>query len=328
MAPQSYYLGGKIRASDFNIFAGDINDIVGIGSGDSGYGQDHLVVTQAIAGNSITAALWDELLSSINYAAQHQGTSINVPSSSSDAAWPAPGNVVSILPTLETDIANIVANKLNSDISYMTVVSNTISASETYVDPNNGTPNWTNANQVYYEVRITFASEDSRRQFFNAGGEIRFDSTLSNVGSDAQSLDWQSVLNAIATVKLSLTATESSASVGTPGVGFNQLTSTYQNVYTKGGTGDYSANQLNINAKLTGTDAIDVKISFDDAHAADTGTWSNNGGGSWTGTDYVAGTLTVEVGELVADDSPDGVEMTDATNSDWTRTYTTLSTLS
>lgn len=325
MAPQSYYLGGKIRASDFNIFAGDINDIVGIGSGDSGYGQDHLVVTQAIAGNSITAALWDELLTAINFAAQHQGTSISVPSSTLDASWPAPGNIIAILPTLETDISNIVTNKLNFDISQMTVVSNTISASETYIDPNVGTPTWTGSNQVYYEVRVTFASEDSRRQFFNAGGEIRFDSTLSNVGSDAQSLDWQSVLNAIATVKLGLTSTESSASVGTPGVGFNQLTSTYQNVYTKGGTGDYSANQLNINARLQGTTAIDVKLSFDDAHAADTGT---SGGAAWTGTDYVAGTLSIEVGELVADDTPDGVEMTDNTNPDWARTYTTLSPLS
>ena len=34
----------KIRATDFNGFANDINEIVGIGAGDSGYGQNQLVI--------------------------------------------------------------------------------------------------------------------------------------------------------------------------------------------------------------------------------------------------------------------------------------------
>jgi len=53
MAPQSYYLGGKIRASDFNGFANDINEIVGLGAGDSGYGQNQLVVTLVTAGSKV-----------------------------------------------------------------------------------------------------------------------------------------------------------------------------------------------------------------------------------------------------------------------------------
>ena len=46
MSPQSYYVGGKIRAADFNEFIGNINNIVGIGTGDSGYGQDSLVIAE------------------------------------------------------------------------------------------------------------------------------------------------------------------------------------------------------------------------------------------------------------------------------------------
>ena len=49
MAPQSYYLGGKIRAIDYNGFADDINEIVGIGAGDSGYGQSHLVIPHVVS---------------------------------------------------------------------------------------------------------------------------------------------------------------------------------------------------------------------------------------------------------------------------------------
>ena len=41
-------------------------------------------------------------------------------------------------------------------------------------------------------------------------------------------------------------------------------------------------------------------MSFDDAHASDTGSWTNDGGGTWTGTDYVDGTLTVSIDEQVA----------------------------
>jgi hypothetical protein len=315
MAPQSYYLGAKIRASDFNLFANDINDIVGIGANDSGYGQNHLVVTNATIESSVTTSLWDELLTSMFYAARHQGTALNSPTSTSDASWPLEW-VIQILPIITEDIENIRGNKLNSDVAYMTVTPNQISSSETYIDPNSGTPNWTSANQVYYEGKIAFADADNRRHFFNTGGEIRFDAVLSGVDvSHAQSVDWQTLLSAIATVKLSHSLTESSASVGTPGVGFNNLTTTYQLIYTKGGTGDYSGNQLNIYAKLSGTADIEIKMSFDDAHAADTGSWTNDGGGTWTGTDYVAGTLTITLDELIPSDTPDGVNLSSPTYS-------------
>jgi hypothetical protein len=320
--PQSYYLGGKVRAADFNLFANDINNIVGIGANDSGYGQSHLVITAAVVGGAVTASLWDELLTSMLYASRHQGTTITVPTSTADASWPAVSNIISILPTLTADIATIVSNKLNSSLSYMTVESNQISDSETYVDPTNGTPVWTTTNQIFYEAKLAFADPNARRHFFNAGGEIRFDAVLSSVdAAHAQSVDWQTMLSAIATVKLSHSSTESSASVGTPGIGFNNLTSTYQLIYTKGGTGDYSGNQLNIEAKLSGTTDIDVKVKFDDAHPADTGTWSNPPySGSWTGTDYVAGALTVTLDEFRPSDSPYGVSLPSPT-------YSTISSL-
>jgi len=322
--PQSYYLGGKVRAADFNLFANDINDIVGIGAGDSGYGQNHLVVTNAVVGGSVTASLWDELLTSMKFAAQHQGSTITVPTSTADASWPVVSNIITVLPALTTDIATIVSNKLNNNVAYMIVTANQISNSNTFYDPNGtpSTPTWTNINQVFYEAKVSFTGVDARRHFFNSGGEVRFDATLTSVdASHAQSVDWETMLSAIATVKLGHTTTESSASVGTPGVGFNNLTTSYTNIYTKGGTGDYSGNQLNIYAKLNGTADIDVKISFDDAHPADTGSWSTPPySGSWTGTDYVAGTLTVTLDEIRPSDTPGGVTLPSPT-------YSTISSL-
>jgi len=310
--PQSYYLNRwKLHVADFNSFADDINDIVGIGASDSGYGQSHLVVAKAQ--ERVTTSLWDELLTSMLYAGRHQGTTLNSPTSTTHASWPPTHELDSIIPTITTDIANIVGNKLNSDVSYMTATANQISSSKEYFDPTGspGTPIWTSTNQVYYEAKVTFTDEDNRRHFFNSGGELRFDATLTGVdAAHAQSVDWQTMLSAIATIKLSHSSTESSASLGTPGYGFNMLTTTYQLVYTKGGTGDYAGNQINIYAKLSGTDSIDIKISFDDVHTADSGTWSNPPySGNWTGTDYVAGILTVTLDELRAVDSPSGVTL-------------------
>jgi hypothetical protein len=316
--PQSYYLNRwKLHVADFNSFADDINDIVGIGASDSGYGQSHLVVAKAQ--ERVTTSLWDELLTSMLYAGRHQGTTLNSPTSTTHASWPPTHELDSIIPTITTDIANIVGNKLNSDVSYMTATANQISSSKEYFDPSGspGTPIWTSANQVYYEAKVTFTDEDNRRHFFNSGGELRFDATLTGVdAAHAQSVDWQTMLSAIATIKLSHSSTESSASVGTPGYGFNMLTNTYQLVYTKGGTGDYAGNQINIYAKLSGTDSIDIKIAFDDVHPSDTGTWSNPPySGNWTGTDYVAGILTVTLDELRAVDSPNGVTLSSPTYS-------------
>ena len=84
----------------------------------------------------------------------------------------------------------------------MTATANQISSSKAYVDPagSPGTPIWTSANQVYYEAKVTFADEDNRRHFFNSGGELRFDATLTGVdAAHAQSVDWQTMLSAIAT---------------------------------------------------------------------------------------------------------------------------------
>jgi len=271
--PQSYYLtknhqNNEILVASFNSFVGDINNIVGIGVDNSGYGQSHLVVATAYV--QVTTPLWDALLTAMKYAGRHQGTILYSPTSTSDASWPS-DDILTIISTITTDIANIVGNKLNSDVAYMTVIANQISTSKTYVDPagSPGTPFWTSANQVYYEAKVQFADADARRHFFNSGGEVRFDPTLTGIGAgDSQSQDWATLLSDISVVKLRHSITESSTGIGTPGVGFSSLTTTYQVVFRKGGLAAYALNQLTIEAKLSGTSDIDIKVRFDDSHVS------------------------------------------------------------
>lgn len=306
MAPQSYYIGGKIRASDFNGFADDINEIVGLGAGDSGYGQDHLMVSYVAAGARIRVANWNELLTSLRFAAQHQGTTINSPTSSSHPDFPVLRDVVKIIPTLIDDIANVRANKLNYDISKMSIDANKISSSKTFVDPASaGVDDYSWTGTQSYEFKVTFADANARRNFFNAGGEIRINCDLSNYDtSHPQSESWAILLSSIATVKIGHSLTESSAGEigGGTRLGFKDMTDTYptDSIYKKTGTqGYYSGNQINIYAKLSGTDAIDVKIEFYDAYPdMETGTTSIGLSG-----DYVDGTLQVTIDQQRADDN-------------------------
>lgn len=306
MAPQSYYIGGKIRASDFNGFADDINEIVGLGAGDSGYGQDQLMVSYVAAGARIRVANWNELLTSLRFAAQHQGTVISSPTSTNDPAFPTLRETIRIIPDLIDDIANVRANKLNYDISKMSIDANKISSSKTFVDPASaGVDDYSWNGTQTYEFKVTFADEDARRNFFNAGGEIRINCELSNYDTaHPQSESWAILLSNIATVKIGHSLTESSAGEigGGTRLGFKDMTTSYpaDSIYKKTGTqGYYSGNQINIYAKLNGTDAIDVKIEFYDAYP-------NNDDGTtnvWTGSDYVDGTLSVTIDQQRADDN-------------------------
>ena len=129
-----------------------------------------------------------------------------------------------------------------------------------------------------YEVSAIFTDEDSRRHFFNTGGEIRLTTDFTATGTDSQSLDWEELFNAVGMIKFSHNITEVTGSTGTIRWGFTGLTSSYTTVYEKGG-GDggyqsyYGNNKYEIQARLNGTNAIDFKVELYDTHVADTGFW-------------------------------------------------------
>ena len=76
MSPQSYPLTSQFTSDDFNLLANDINEIVGTGAGDSGYGQTQLFVNHVNRGQQLSKRNWMELFYSIRFAAAHQGTEL------------------------------------------------------------------------------------------------------------------------------------------------------------------------------------------------------------------------------------------------------------
>ena len=116
---------------------------------------------------------------------------------------------------------------------------------------------------------VTFPSVVARRHFFNAGGEIRFSASVDYTGSQAKTVDWQSILSIMGTTSFKAESTVNNVGIGSgSSIGNYDLNSTYQLVYSTTGGAAYSRNSYNIYATnettLDGTSAIKFKVEFTD----------------------------------------------------------------
>jgi hypothetical protein len=64
-------VGQKIDAGDYNAIRNKVASILGVGSGQSGYGQS-VISGQVVAGNKINLSEWLNLRSDLRTARQHQ----------------------------------------------------------------------------------------------------------------------------------------------------------------------------------------------------------------------------------------------------------------
>lgn len=273
----AYQQGDTITASDYNTFAGNINTVIGTGSGTSGYGLTE--ISTISAGDTISAAQWNSLLSGLQKAATHQGTSVTNASNSVSTG----GNILP-LSNFEADITLITTNKANAAGGNMSTGQAGTSSSRTSA--------WTgNVNHIF---TVTFASANAARHFFNSGGKIKFAFSRSGGSSTPQNTSWTDLLSNAGTLTFANTAAGSMGSVG-----FENLTGSDQALYNSAvGSGDYSANDVNINGRISGA-VITMEVDFNDDHTAETGTFTGGGlgtapneGAGYTGTDSVDGTLT------------------------------------
>jgi hypothetical protein len=293
----AYQQGDTITTSEYNTFAGNVNTIIGTGSGDSGYGLSEIATISA--GDTITAAQWNSLLAGLQKAANHQGSTITNASNTVTQG----GNILP-LSNLETDITTITTNKLTANAANM--------ATDTGVTSTRAT-SW--GGTVKHIFTVTFASANAARHFFNSGGEIRFAGSRSGGSSTDQNTNWTNLLSNAGTVKFAEGATTYTGSGGTAAaVGFDDLTITNQQIFTATGSGSYSANDWTIlakaNAAYGSATVITFEVQFNDDHAAATGTYTGGGlgtapneGAGWTGTDAVDGTLTSTITTLRADNA-------------------------
>jgi len=171
---------------------------------------------------------------------------------------------------LESLAANIVTDRLVVDPNNLTIT-NLNGATSTRLP----TSTWSTV--ISHIFTVTFDTELDRRHFFNAGGQIRMSASVDYTGSQAKTVDWQSILNAMGTISFKATETISNAGVGTgSSIGNYDLTSSYRLIYSRTGGAVYSRNRYNIYAaeSATGdsTSAITFKVEFVDGRPNDL-TW-------------------------------------------------------
>lgn len=119
---------------------------------------------------------------------------------------------------------------------------------------------------IYHEAIITFSSANARRFFFNTGGEIRI--SANNTGaSGAKGIDWGLLCSQAGTIKFAANTTTSTTGGGTS-IGNYNLTSAFQDVYQKIGsgtnTGIYAGNIYTVKVRSDIDTRVIFRIEFND----------------------------------------------------------------
>ena len=280
-------VGDIITAARYNNAQARVAAVMGTGSSTEGYGQV-LTSAQTSTGQTVSSTQVNNLYTDITAGRIHQvgtlpATILQVNSGdiiADETSDDTLGNVGSGQYKGFTDYESLISTfesvgerfKLNVDHS-TTLISITGSI----------TANWNSLRT--HIVRATFVDANARRHFFNSGGTINFTAELAGY-SGAKSVDWANMLSNMGSIKFDYTSTYASGSGTGTNIGNFDLTSTYQQVFTKTGSGIYVENDYNIQAKAISASVIEFLIEFRD----------DNAPGGYGVDENVNGTLTSRLG--------------------------------
>jgi len=248
----AYQTGDTILDDHYNGFANDnspnnINKIWGTSNGTFGYGQTNTVSTVS-AGGTVQASQWNTLLNRLQSIGDHQGTNITTP----DSGQLATGDPIAAILEISTDITSIGNNKYNVASGNLTESSNPNSVNRTF------TGSW--STNTIHEVKVTFASSDAMRYFFNAGGKITHVWNLSGHTSDAKANEWVDLFNTKAATFTFAANSDSLSGSGSAGTNTNEgfwssNTDGSYFVYQKmfADSSPYTSNYVQWEVKVTGT---------------------------------------------------------------------------
>ena len=267
----AYTSGSTILDDEYNNFANDVNTVLGAGSGSFGYGQSSTISTVS-PGAVITATQWATLLNRISTLANHQNTSITAITN------PTVGDQIAILSALQGNITLIEAGRRNAAANGTAITSGGVSSRTTA---------WNGI--ISTTQRITFASADHMRYFFNAGGRISISFSRTGGTAENKNTGWSNLCTACGTIHLSGAGTSKTIAgvaytgttkIGGSGtvetlsttVGFEQLTTAPSNTILfrqYDATAQYTANYLAVYGQK-GTNYVELITNFVDNADANT----------------------------------------------------------
>jgi len=277
-------VGDIITAAQYNTLQSRIANIMGTGSGQDGYGQT--LISSSVTpptgagagdGDTVEAAFMQNLYNDMNKAYTHQtgndisgilyqvitGNVIGADQTGTDLTYAVGGsytfsgpNTLGGFNDYESAMTTIESAKFAIAGSQQTVAD---------VTSNTRTSTWNGA--IDMEFTCTFTDANHRRHFFNSGGEIRITGSLASP-SGAKELDWNSMLVNSGAIRFGYNYTTASSGTGSA-IGNYNLTSTYQQIFTKAGSGVYAENVYKVEAKQNSTSIIQFRVTLTDNDAGD-----------------------------------------------------------
>lgn len=275
-------IGSDITAGGFVTIQNKAESLLGPGAGTRGYNQT-VLSSDVFSGNTITRAQWDSLKTDIVNILYHQNGEIP--------------NIVTVNPG---DVIQYGAGHPNTNYDSLletaTINRFQVAASQSIVTSKGSatyTGTWNTSAQ--FTLTVTFATADQGRYFFNSGGKIRFNTSVSGGTPTSQYNAWFNFLNSVGI---------RSFGAGTdPLVNYYTLTNSFQTYYQGSLTTPYSANNYRLEARTnvadnsTGTATVlTLRVTLTDGYV-DPG---NSSGDTPDTIDGVNGTLTIAVEELKA----------------------------
>lgn len=288
--------GSVINAYQYNILQNRVKQILGNGFGNIGYGQslksqEVVPPSSYVAGDSdtITAEQWNNLRDDLEKAYLHQnGVELPIPPILGSQDDPSQGDIVGAQSTstgaefdnkevIQTENVNFNKGYNNFERFIESIQDNRFkidptqsSSDELYIDtrtfPFNGL--------IVSQFRLNFASADSRRHFFNAGGEISFIGTVSNSGSpNSQSYQrnegWSDLITNVGKIILGYNdislPNNPTNGITESDLGNYDLTDQYQILIKKeAGGGIYGNSYWQIEGRNFSQSSIEFKISIVD----------------------------------------------------------------
>ena len=246
--------GNIIRASDYNVVQAAISKILGdrISNGNDsdratyGYGQtvtsSQVNINNTIISSQDIAKLKVDLLKII----AHQGLSQN-PNWTSGTLTSIP-----VLPTVASGdlIDNDHLTAFENAIPSITNITNRFAVASGQYSLESFTPDisqtrttvWGSNSKptIRHSFAIDFGSELNARYFFNSGGYLNLSGSFTPRITSSQNQAWRNLLSDMGDVKFNYGNTTANSGTGSS-IGFYQLTTTPQTVFTKTGQGSYVA---------------------------------------------------------------------------------------
>lgn len=284
-----------IQKADYNDIRTKVVNVLGSGSGNSGYGQ--VVISSAVAeGTTVTINEWADLQTDILNATMHQTGIYDVTLTSV-----AIGGTIRSSPTFQPyEQYNGIADTLVTNRFIVAATQSFTTTKGTTSRTWSATSSPTNWKvKIECNVTVAFTTATAARYFFNSGGEIRFSSGRSGGAASAQNIAWTSLLSTAGTQGFGGNKPGTGTTPMT-GQNYYRLTNTYTTAwYVAAASSPYTLNRYAISARTpavadnsTGTaSTIEFLIEWFDGYLDP---------GPTGPSDLVDGTITLAVTTLEA----------------------------